>query len=269
MATESRKGYLKAKIQIGNIKGPMNYDGKQVVFHHDDVPPARRERKHEVIEWKRKKIVGPEHNEWNISYNPNNPVCVRRQMENFDHDRSHKYEFNHRAETVDPLRNVAPIDRSTKFHISSQLASTREQIMTIRESNPLERGRFHRTLEMPVHPKLQEAPAWNVSTVLTLKEQREGLVDKTVRAKDWTSAVSATISERKTYVGPMKSVKLLQEDIRLRKANGEFSVKEPIRPHSTNEKPVTPRNHFLNEKPLKVKTQPHSGVWETSKVDGV
>lgn len=268
MTTIAKPTYLKAKIQIGNTKGPMNYDGKQVVFHHDDVPSNRRERKQDVLEWKRKKIVGPEYHDWNISSNPNNPPCVRRAMENHVYDRSHKYEFNYRAETVDPLRNIPPLDKSTKFHVSGQLASTAKEIMTIRLTNPLEAGRFHRTLEMPVHPRLSDTSAWNNTTVLTIKDQQSGLENMTERARAWTAEVSSTISKRKKYYGPLASMKLLQEEIRQKKRDGEFSLKDPIVGTLKPIKPESPRNHYLNEKPLKSKATVHTGVWETSKVDG-
>lgn len=268
MSVPPKTTYLKAKIQIGNTKGPLNYDGKQVVFHHDDVPETRRQRKHEVLEWKRKKIVGPEHHQWDISSNPNNPPCVRRAMENHVHDRSHKYEFNFRAETVDPLRNVPPVEKSTKFHVSSQLASTAKEIMTIRANNPLEAGRFHRTLELPVNPNLADMPAWNNTTVLTLQDQSKGLHQMTDRARAWTAEVSSTLSQRKKYHGPMASTRLLQEEIRQKKRDGEFSVKDPLISTVKPIKPESPRNHYLNEKPLKSRTTVHTGVWETSKVDG-
>lgn len=36
--------------QIGSVKGPKNFGSNQTVFHRDDVPAARRERKKEVSE---------------------------------------------------------------------------------------------------------------------------------------------------------------------------------------------------------------------------
>lgn len=36
--------------QIGSVKGPKNFGSDQTVFHRDDVPAARRERKKEVKE---------------------------------------------------------------------------------------------------------------------------------------------------------------------------------------------------------------------------
>lgn len=266
--SSSTHSFLKAKIQIGNTKGPVNYDGKQVVFHHDDVPSNRRERKQEVLEWKRKKIVGLEHHSWNISSNPNNRPCERRTAENLVHDRSNKYTFNYRAETVDSLRTIPPLEKSTKFHISGQLASTAKEIMTIRQSNPVEAGRYHRTLEMPVHPSLQDVPGWNSTTVLTISDQNAGLQKMTERSRLWTAEVSQTLTQRKAYHGPMASVKILQEEIRQRKRDGEFSVKNPPLGNVKLIKPESPRNHYLNEKPLKSKSSVHTGVWETSKVDG-
>lgn len=39
-----------SRVQIGSVKGPKNFGSSQTVFHRDDVPAARRERKKEVKE---------------------------------------------------------------------------------------------------------------------------------------------------------------------------------------------------------------------------
>ncbi len=59
-------GYLKAKIRIGSIKGPISYGVGQQVFHHDDIPEVSRARKNEVREWARSKILSSERRDWNI-----------------------------------------------------------------------------------------------------------------------------------------------------------------------------------------------------------
>jgi hypothetical protein len=264
------KEFLKSKIQIGNNKGPINYIRNQTVFHHDDVPERKRERKEDVVEWKRNKIVGPEIHTWNKSVHPNQPVCVRRQMENFDHDRSHKYEYNYRAETLEPLKNVPPIDKSTKFHISGQSPKTTQQILAITSTNPLEAGRFHRTLELPINPKLSDYPEWNQTTILTVPEQVHSLQHLTTKALEWTKKVNTTFTERKEYINPMQRTKQLTKQIRLLKADGLFTspaVLTQLQP-SSEPPPESPRNHYLNDPVMKVKKQVHSGVWERNRVDG-
>ena len=55
-------------------------------------------------------------------------------MENYVQDRSKMYQYNFRAESLDPLRNLEPIDKPTKFHISRQLESTAQSILAERGS---------------------------------------------------------------------------------------------------------------------------------------
>jgi len=92
MSAETHE-FLKASIKIGNAKGPTNYQASQTVFHHDDIPPSKRERKHEVLEWKKSKLLSSERSSWDQSYLTDKPVCERRTMENHVHDRSNRYEF--------------------------------------------------------------------------------------------------------------------------------------------------------------------------------
>lgn len=261
--------FMKSKIQIGNVEGPLNYGRQQVVFHHDDVPPNKRERKAAVMEFKRSHTLDPTHNKWNKSTDPQNRACIRRQRENHVHDRSNAYQFNYRAETVDTLRNVAPIDKSTKFHISTQLPSTAKEILEIYKQDRLQRGQYNRTLEMPVHPNLADASPWNLSTVLTLKEQKTGLDNMTNHARVWTAEVTVTLPQKKEYIGPVKGFKILQDEIRQLKSEGLFSTKLkltcPYTEPATEEKR---HNHLLNEKINKVSRFEHSGVWGKNKVDG-
>lgn len=260
---------MKSKIQIGNVEGPLNYGRKQVVFHHDDVPPNKRERKAAVIDFNRSHTLDLAYHQWNKCTDPQNRVCIRRQRENHVLDRSNAYQYNYRAETVDTLRNVPPIDRSTKFHISTQLPSTAKEILETYERDRLQRGQYNRTLEMPVHPDLVDASPWNISTVLTLKEQKESLDAMTNHARAWTAEVTSTLPRKKEYIGPVKGFKLLQEEIRQLKSEGLFSTKEKLtRPYSEPAAEEKRQNHLLNEKVSKVKRYEHSGVWEKSKIDG-
>jgi hypothetical protein len=265
---EGNNDYLKAKIQIGNSKGPYNYNRSQTVFHHDDVPVSKRIRKEQVKEWAKSKILDPNRSDWQKSTHPNKPVVERRSMENHDHDRSHQYAYNYRAETVDSLRNLEPLDKSTKFHISTQLESTAREILAQRATSQVARGQFHRTQEMPVHPNLELKREWNSTIVLTTKEQEKGLDEKTKRAKSWTSKVNSTIAIKKEYISPMESTKLFQEAVRQQKFDGTFSTKEPvIRPQTVPEVEMPFKNRYVNDRPQKVTLTEHSGVWERNKVD--
>lgn len=73
----SSNNFLKAKIQIGSSKGPINYEPKQTAFHHDDVPESKRKRKQDVIAWIRPSTLGGGRELWNQSSNPGIPVVGR------------------------------------------------------------------------------------------------------------------------------------------------------------------------------------------------
>lgn len=260
--------YLHSRIQIGNSKGPIQYELKQTVFHHDDVPKHKRTRKEEVKEYARRKILdGP--SQWNISNKPNKPIMERRTMENHVKDRSHQYQFNHRAESLDPLRNVEPLDKSTKFHISVQLESTAKEIMNMKRDNPIHRGQFHRTQEMPNHPKLENSIPWNNGMVLTEKEVKLGLEKKTQHALEWTGKVNQTLPHRKEYISPMMATKLLGEKVRQKKFEGTFSWKELInKPPTPPEEVFEIKNRELNEGMRKKHIHIHSGTWGPNNIDG-
>jgi hypothetical protein len=255
--------YLKSKIQVGNSKGPLNFPNKQTVFHHDDVPIDKRKRKEDIIDWKKSKVLDPTYQNWNKSTHPNHPVIERRTMENHINDRSHQYNYNYRAETTDYLRNIEPLDKSTKFHISAQLESTARTILEKQKDSSIYRGQFKRTQEMPIHPNLENVPSWNSSSVLTVKELNEGLDKRTKKAQHWSTQVNATLPLKKEYISPMQSTILFQEEVRQQKSDGTFSLtSKVIRPKSEPLEKHTYRNEILNDKPQTVTLHEHSGVWE-------
>jgi hypothetical protein len=259
--------FLKARIQVGNNKGPINFPSKQTVFHHDDVPADKRRRKEEILDWKKSKILDPTYKNWSKSTATDKPVIERRSMENHVKDRSHQYEYNYRSETVDYLRNIEPLDKSTKFHISAQLASTAKTILDAQKENPIHRGQYKRTQEMPVHPNLEER-SWNSSMVLTPKELQSGLDHKTQRAHNWTKKVSKVLTVKQDYISPIQSTILFQEEVRQQKADGHFSLTEKvIRPRSEPADRPTFKNPKLNDKPQTRTLQEHTGIWERNRVD--
>ena len=267
-SNQSSTGYLKAKIQIGNCKGPTDYSLNQTVFHHDDVPKDRRKRVEEIKEYARKKILD-EAPTWSKSSKPEKPVCERRSMENYAQDRSHQYTYNYRAESLDPMRNIEPLDKSTKFHVSVQLDTTAKEIMKMKQENPIHRGQFHRTLEVPNHPNLIEATPWNNGTVLTIKEQQQGLDHMTHHAQQWTGKVNKTLKLKSGYVSPMQQTILMQEKIRQQKHEGTFSASNLINPpRKVPEMNYPKHNRVQNDKMKKVKLTEHSGVWGPNSVDG-
>lgn len=263
--------YLRSKIQIGNVKGPVSYTAAQTVFHHDDIPETKRLRRNEVKAWAKSKLLSADTPGWDKSAKPNEPVIVRRQAENYSKDRSGAYQYNYRAETLDSLRQVEPIDKPTKFHLSTQPESRALELNTIRATNRIQSGQFTRTREMPVHPDLEDAEPWKLSTEISLREKDQRLADMTQKAQNFTSKVNSlgTTFKKKPYVGPLKAAAELQNEIRRQKAEGTFSLKKQV--NSTGLGPVDRtqlKNRVPNEKPNVYLTYTHSGVYETNPTNG-
>lgn len=195
-------------------------------------------------------------------------------MQNYVKDRSKSYQFNYRAETLEPLKNLEPPDFNTKFHVSGQLAATTMRILETRQNDPIQRGRHHRTLELPSHPDLEFYEPWKFSTNLTDKEKTEALDQKTEKALKFTRKVSEILPSKKEYIGPMKSISLLQKEIRLLKEKGQFDSSMHL--HFSNgrlksrhaKEEASGKNRFFNEKFNIVKTLEHSGVWEHNQLEG-
>ena len=73
------------------------------------------------------------------------------------------------------MKQIEPIDRPTKFHVSTTRHEDALKITSTMKSDPIQRRNFRRTEEMPVNEKLVGKPAWNSTTVLTIKTQSETL----------------------------------------------------------------------------------------------
>lgn len=262
--------YLRAKIQIGNVKGPVSYNLNQTVFHHDDIPETKRLRRNEVKAWAKSKVLSVETPSWNKSTKSMEPVVLRRQMENYANDRGNAYQYNYRAETLDPLRLIEPIDKPTKFHISTQLETRALEVNEIKSSDRIQRGNFTRTGEMPNHPNLVDATPWNVSTETDVREKEKRLEAMTLRAKEWTGRVNSS-PERftKPYVGPLQGTIELQNTIRKQKMEGTFSIKKQVNcPGATPVDRTKFSNRLLNEHPSVYTKHSHSGVFEVNRVTG-
>ena len=267
---EVKHNYLHAKIQIGNVKGPVSYNLDQTVFHHDDIPESKRLRRNEVKAWAKSKILSTDISPWNKSSKPLQPVIVRRQAENFAHDRGGAFQYNYRAETLDCLKLAEPIDRPTKFHMSTQLESRAVELKELKETNRIQNGYFTRTGEMPVHPNLIDSEPWKGTTEISLKDKDQRFHKMTNKALEWTSKINTAPSTfKKPYIGPLKSAIILQNTIRQQKADGTFSLKKQVnRPGSAPVDRTKLVNRYSVEKPNLYSTRTHSGVYETNRADG-
>ena len=264
--------YLKQTLRIGSCKGPISYDPAQTVFHHDDIPESKRERKREVRDWARSKILSAENKEWNRSTTPGlYPMCERRSMELHKKDRSHPYQYNFRAETLDSTHIIEPIDQPGKFHISRTLISDARKIIDVQSSNPIQRGQFKRTTEMPVHPNLEDATAWNTSTKVNHKDFKQSLNRMTSISRAATAKVSHKLGATAAYRKPVEQSNEILNDVRKLKKTGQFRKTEDhshgIQDNKVIQENYDYKNRYGVEPSRKYKTNEHSGKWEFNKVE--
>ena len=261
--------FARAKIQIGSCKGPVSYKLKQTVFHHDDIPEDKRARRNEIKAWTKSTTLSSERPNWTKSTDPGKPVVERRQMENFERDRGLPYQYNYRSEHIDYLKAVEPIDKPTKFHISTQLESRAFEIREIQDQDRVHKGNFNRTGEMPVHPRLEGEGPWNVSTYFERVDKDKRLEEITEKAKEFTKKRTDKILTKKPYVSPIQSTKILQKTVREMKSRGEFNA--DMAANRPGHEPVDRRtlvNRYAIEKLNKVTSSRHSGIWEKSRTSG-
>jgi hypothetical protein len=164
---------------------------------------------------------------------------------------------------------TVPIDKPTKFHVSSQLESAAKSILHVQSEQRTQRGFLHRTAEIPVNVRLTDKSMWNNSTQFALGDLQSGLDELTRHAREWTSMVGHTLNKKKKYIGPLKGTVLLQKEVRKQKAEGTFSLDKHINsklPEPVDRKKL--RNRYSLEKLNKVVVDDHSGVWGENPVDG-
>eukprot|EP01036_Dinobryon_divergens_P034689 gene34689-44861_t len=248
----AKREFLKSKIQIGSSRGPISYLHNQTVFHHDDISEQKRLRRNEIKSFLSSKILGSEADPWSKSTKVEKPLCENRRMENFVADRSAPFQYNYRAESLDPLRINEPIDKPSKFHISTQLESTARDILAARAEDRIQAGHFMRTQEMPVNSKLQGAAEWNFSTTFERREKDRRLDTLTDKAQQWTHQITETLPAKKQYDNPLKTTIKFQEEVRRQKKAGEFTLNKHV-----YQRPLSP--------PHTRTSTAHSGVWEVGK----
>jgi hypothetical protein len=269
--SQNKPKFLKARIQIGSCKGPISYQAGQTVFHHDDIPEARRERKREVREWARSKILSGERPEWRKSTTTGfYPVCERRQAELYTRDRSKPYQYNYRAETLDYAHIVEPIDQPQKFHVSRTTTAKAAEIAAIQKKDRLQSGYFKRNQEMPTHPKLENLAPWNNTVTLSPKEREQTLQRMTLKSRAATAKVTRRLGSSEMYKTPYEQSKEISNDVRELKRTGKFNKEEDHTHHHAKvaEQKVSVKNRNAVESSRKYKTNHHSGVWEFNKAEG-
>ena len=266
--TPSQNKFLKAKIRIGSCKGPVSYNAKINVFHHDDIPHKARERALEVKEWARSKLLDENNMKWNNGTDLNIPLCERRSMENFIRDRSKPYVYNYRSESLESLKSNEVIDKPTKFHISRQNEIKLNEILNDRKTNLISRGQYKRMEEAPINSNLVNSRQWNSSSVLTMKEYKESLDQFTNKARASTAKSNSRYLNE--YLSPTNQTSHLQDLIRNQKTEGTFNRMKGVT-LKEKEEIISSKDQFINrqavEKSKKYKTDKHSGLWEYNKIE--
>ena len=269
--SHSHNHFLKPKQVIGSCKLPCNFKLTQAAFHHDDIPLVKRERKNEVKQWMKSKVLSIEQAGWCKSTEVDksrNPICERRTMENFVHDRSKFYQYNYRAEVL-PDKLIPPIDKSQKFHITEQSPSmiAKLQEMRANDETGILRGKFKVTEEMPINPKLKDAVEWNnrtqyvrdeveacgreftktalestklkhtrlfqtnllgTSTVRPASEGTRELDGLDIEGEGTRTSPILATTSSLKYVSPMESSQNILEEVRRQKKEGTFSTKKTV-----------------------------------------
>jgi len=220
--------FLQAKIRIGSIKGPITYKREQQVFHHDDIPESRRNRKEEVKKWLKSNILSTDRKDWQKSSALKKEegygyaICERRQAENLVRDRSKPYAYNYRAETLKHAYVSAPVDQPGKFHISRTIVSDLAALDSVRLNDRLQRGYFKRTEELPTHPDIADKTSWNNSTQLTDKQKLATLSKLTDRSRASTARINRAVGSSEEYLGPISQQRNISDTVRAQKTSGIF-----------------------------------------------
>lgn len=302
----NHKNFLRPKQVIGSCKLPISFKSGQSVFHHDDIPAEKRERKNEVLKWGRSKVLSVDQADWSKSSaldRSRNPLCERRSMENFVNDRSGAYQYNYRAEVL-PDKLIPPVDQSKKFHITTQSPDMIRKLMTMRneDTTGIMNGKFKVTQEMPIHPKLADAGEWNSGTQFVRKRVEECGADFTKASITSNNKKNVVLFGRKEtrastrpktgqeeeeeeeegkvkpksapapkvrYVNPMECSTKILDEVRRQKQEGIFTTKTTV--FQKSEAPVDRSklgNRLAIEPSRKFKVTEHSGKWEFNAAEG-
>jgi hypothetical protein len=122
----------------------MEYKREDQAFHPLDVPAHAHTRRVEVKSLRRPRLIGPTvKHDWDSSVTFPRKPCERLSAQLLDHDRKN-WRMNYRAEV---LPTAASVERDAFGRITGS---------SLRHTN--------RTLEMTVHPALDQKPAWDGGT---------------------------------------------------------------------------------------------------------
>lgn len=145
-------------------------------------------------------------NKWNKSTYIHKLPAVRRQMENYVCDHSKRFAYNYRAEELDVLKNPDSINRE---HYD----------ILVKTNKSME--------EMPNSIKLCDKEPWNFEChydglpLLASKAMKKVNIEQSLKSMEWCKTRNSKFLP-KTYINPIESSLLIQENVRELKRNGTF-----------------------------------------------
>lgn len=243
--TNSNQDFLKSTKRVGSIKIKKEFNLNENAFSDQKILPIKLERRKDVLKWKKYKTfqgVTNEIDKSNIAYvNWNNsmkfrdmPLVESRKMENFVQDRSNNYNYNYRAslESLELLKNIEPIDKSTKFHISTQTPQQILALQTLRNTSSdvyTQKNIQKRTQEMPNHPSLVDSIPWSQSTVI-LPSDIDNINNTKLQASlKWTRYKSQSLGTTIPYkTKPIQTQIDFQNTVREQKRLGIFDPSKQL-----------------------------------------
>ena len=209
----------------------------------------------------------PASEKWNKSTYINKKLTERRKMENHVLDPSKRFAYNFRAEELDTLRNPS---NNNQEHYDILVKTTKK------------------TTEMPNSYRLHESKAWNTEShyaglsLLASKEMKKVFEERSLKSVDWCKTRNSKLLPD-SYINPMESSLLLQEQVRELKRSGNFkdrldagmttslngtSSQSRAFQSSQNVAPSSTQViKYSNNKSRAYQVNKHSGVWEFNRIE--
>ncbi|KAG9410667.1 hypothetical protein AC1031_018691 [Aphanomyces cochlioides] len=167
---------LKAKFQVGSAQAPINYKFQELCFHTDETPAHKLAAKREVQASLKSKILSVEKADWNQSTKEAEVLrtnSYKRTFVNGEMNHGNMYQYNYRAEVL-PIKYPTLLAKPNKFN--QGILEVAQQEIAPGETfgdERMQREIFKRSEEIPNHPDLRDAVAWNTSVVKSNNELRQ------------------------------------------------------------------------------------------------
>jgi len=275
--------FLQSKFQIGSRKGPINYGHTETVFHPDDISAEKKANRDDIMQYKKKSVLGDSKPQWNSSVYVQKKICEDKRIRaNFEHDRAHMHQYNYRAEVL-PEKIVAPPPKTNRYQVHAVGGSEIERRANARANNKIFQGIAKRTEEMKVNPKLDDKPEWNACTVLTKNEKKALFNAKEAQCQENSKRKKEKL---KNYRNPEQLVKEHHRQDRIVKSAGQQAilmtpsgVPVPLRPSMLESSRISNQDSTMSNASMmtynrlaknptqKERKFAHSGAWEFNQIE--